>query len=34
VLSEVTVSTHLEPIEDPISFHEGCQDRPKEVANH
>jgi cation diffusion facilitator family transporter len=31
-ISEVTVSTHLEPIEDPISFHEGCQDRLKEVT--
>jgi len=28
VLSEVTISTHLEPIEDPISFHDGGLDRP------
>ena len=33
VLSEVTVSTHLEPIEDPISFHDGNRDRPGEITN-
>ena len=32
VLSDVTVSTHLEPIDDPISFHEDCQDRPNEIS--